>query len=49
MAKNSSKKGKIAKKWDFSRFFGHNSDIFLHFAKQIFYSSSVIKGASFDV
>ena len=49
MANKPSKIGKMANKWDFSGFFGHNSDIFQYFAKRIFDSSSVIKGASFNV
>ena len=44
MAKKPSKNGKMAiKKLNFSRFFGHNSDIYKYFAKYLD-SSSVIKG-----
>ena len=42
MAKKPSKNGKISNNRDFSKFLGHNCEIFQHFAKWIFDSSSVI-------
>ena len=49
IAKKLVRKCQTAEKWIFTRFFGHNSDIFQNFEKRIFAWSPVILGASFDV